>query len=103
MLRFWAGASLSVLLGLLGLALLLDLGPVLVVCAVAVVIVTGVEATLRGHLLGFVLGLANIAVVGLLIWLLLTNLRTALGITALIAAAAIGVANLRTLLGGPAR
>jgi len=103
LLRFWAGASLSVLLGLLGLALLLDLGPVLVVCAVAVVMVTGVEATLRGHLLGFVLGLANIAVVGLLIWLLLTNLRTALGITALIAAAAIGVANLRTLLGGPAR
>jgi hypothetical protein len=103
LLRFWAGASLSVLLVLLGLALLLDLGPVLVVCVVAVVMVTGVEATLRGHLLAFLLGLASMAAVGLLIWLLLTNLRTALGITALIAAAAIGIANLRTLLGGPSR
>jgi hypothetical protein len=103
LLRFWAGASLSVLLILLGLALLLDLGNVLVVSVAAVVIVTGVEATIRGHLLGFLLGLASLTVIGLMIWLLLTNLRTALGVAAIAAAVAIGVANLRTLLGGPSR
>ena len=33
----------------------------------------------------------------MLIWLLITHLRVALGVMALVAAAAIGVANLRTL------
>lgn len=98
LLKFWAGASLSILLILLGLALLLDLGPVLWVTVAAVLIVMAVEAILRGHLLLFLLGLVITVTAAVLTWLLLTNLRIALGVLALIAAVAIGTANLRTLL-----
>ena len=60
-------------------------------------IVTAVEAVLRGRLLVFLLGLAIIAGTVALIWLFLTHLRVAVGVLALVAAVAIGVANLRTL------
>ncbi|MEV4416027.1 hypothetical protein [Catellatospora sp. NPDC049609] len=98
LLRFWTGASLSVLLILLGLGLLLDLGGVLWVTLAAVLIVMAVEALLRRRLLLFLLSLAIIGGTVYLIWLLATNLRFALGVLALAAAVAIGVANLRTLL-----
>jgi hypothetical protein len=97
LLRFWSGASLSVLLVLLGLALLLNLGSLLVVIVAAVLIVMAVEALLRRKLLLFLLGLATTAGAGVLIWLFITHLRVAFGVLALVAAAAIGIANLRTL------
>lgn len=97
LLRFWTGASLSVLLLLLGLGLLLNLGGVLLVTLAAVLIVMGVEAVLRGRLPLFLLSLAILAGVGYLSWLFLTNLRLAFGVLSVAAAIAIGVANLRTL------
>ncbi|WP_212841886.1 hypothetical protein [Catellatospora sp. IY07-71] len=98
LLRFWTGASLSILLILLGLGLLFDVGGGLWVFVAAVLLVMGVEALLRGRLLLFLLSLAIIGGSVYLIWLLATNLRIALGVLALTAAVAIGVANLRTLL-----
>ncbi|GIH06905.1 hypothetical protein Rhe02_49720 [Rhizocola hellebori] len=97
LLRFWSGASLSVLLALLGLALLFERGSLLMTCALAVVVVTAVEAILRGRMLVFLLGLAIIAGALTLTWLFLTHLRVAAGLLALVAAVSIGVANLRTL------
>jgi hypothetical protein len=98
LLRFWSGASLSILLILLGLALLRDWGPVLYVTIAAVLIVMAVEALLRRRLLLFLAGLAITSAIVIVIWLLATHPRTAFGVLALAAAAAIGVANLRTLL-----
>lgn len=98
LLEFWAGASLSVLLLLLGLALLLELGSVLWVTVAAVLIVTAVEALLRRRLLLFLLGLGILVSAAVLTWLLLTNLRIAFGLLSIIAAVAISAANLRTLL-----
>jgi hypothetical protein len=97
LLRFWSGASLSILLALLGLALLFERGSLLLTCALAVVIVTAVEAALRRRLLAFLLGVAIIAGLVALTWLFLTHLRVAFGLLALIAAVTIGIANLRTL------
>ncbi|MBV1853796.1 hypothetical protein [Catellatospora tritici] len=98
LLRFWTGASLSILLLLLGVGLLLDLGPVLWVTVIAVLVVMAVEAVLRGRLLVFLLGLGIIAAIWYVVWLLLTNLRVAVGVLAVAAAVALGVANLRGLL-----
>ncbi|GHJ44041.1 hypothetical protein Cs7R123_13830 [Catellatospora sp. TT07R-123] len=98
LLRFWTGASLSILLLLLGVGLLLDLGPVLWVTLVAVLAVMAVEAVLRGRLPVFLLSLAIIAAIWYVTWLLLTNLRVAFGVLAVAAAVALGVANLRSLL-----
>jgi hypothetical protein len=97
LLRFWSGASLSILLALLGLALLFERGSLLLTCALAVVVVTAVEAILRGRLFAFLLGLAVIVGLVTLTWLFLTHLRLAFGLLALIAAITIGIANLRTL------
>ncbi|MBB5870103.1 hypothetical protein F4553_003482 [Allocatelliglobosispora scoriae] len=97
LLKFWAGASLSVLLLLLGLAMLLEQGSLLLICVLAVLIVMAVEALLRRRLMVFLLGLAIVAGAGTLIWLFVTHLRVAFGVLALIGAAAIGIANLRTL------
>jgi hypothetical protein len=97
LLRFWSGASLSVLLILLGLALLFEQGSLLLACALAVLVVMAVEALLRGRLPLFLLGMAITVGVLVLIWLFLTHVRIALGVLALVAAVAIGIANLRTL------
>lgn len=94
---FWSGASLSVLLVMLGLALLFEHGSLLTVCVAAVLVVMAIEALLRRRLMLFLLGLAIIVGTLTLIWLFLTHLRVAFGILALVAAAAIGIANLRTL------
>ena len=98
LLRFWTGASLSILLAVLGLALLHELGPVWQVTIGALLVVKGVEATLRGRLGLFLLGLLSIASAVVLTWMLFTHLRLALGILALIAAATLAIANLRNLL-----
>ena len=98
LLRFWSGASLSILLVLIGLALLLRLGPVLVVSTGAVLIVMAIEALLRGRLLVFLLSVAIVAGNVALVWLLFTHLRVALGVLAIAAAVAIGIANVRMLL-----
>ncbi len=98
LLKFWTGASLTILLALLGLALLLDLGPVWQVTVGAVLIVTAVEALLRGRLLLYLLGALITASAVALTWLVFTNLRQAVGVLALVAAAALGLANLRSLL-----
>ncbi len=97
LLRFWSGASLSVLLGLLGLALLFERGSLLMTCLIAVLVVMGVEAILRGRMLLFLLGLGITVGTGMLIWLFFTHLRVACGVLAIAAALAIGIANLRTL------
>ncbi len=96
-LRFWAGASLSILLMLLGLSLLFRADPLVWTAVGTVLIVMGVEALLRRRLVPFLMSVAVVAGIGVLVWLLVTNLRIALGVLALIAAVAIGVANLRTL------
>ncbi|MEU7900199.1 hypothetical protein AB0B45_46125 [Nonomuraea sp. NPDC049152] len=98
LLRFWSGASLSVLLFLLGVALLFDLGPLFLVVGIAILVVMAVEALLRGRLFVFLPAVAIIAAVSLLIWLVVTQLRIALGVLALAAAVASGIANLRDLL-----
>jgi membrane-bound ClpP family serine protease len=95
LLRFWSGASLSILLLLLGMALLLDLAGVPWILIGTVAIVMGIEALLRGRLGLFLLGAAILVALGALIWLFFTHLRVAFGVLALIAAIAIGVANLR--------
>jgi hypothetical protein len=95
LLRFWSGASLSILLMLLGLALLLDLNDVPWILVWGVALVMGIEALLRGRLGVFLLGLAILVALGVLTWLFFTHLRAAFGIIALTAAVAIGVANLR--------
>lgn len=64
----------------------------------AVLIVTAVEALLRRRLLLYLLGVRTTASAVALTWLLFTHLRQAAGILALVAAAALGLANLRTLL-----
>ena len=96
-LRFWAGASLSILLILLGLSLLFEVGPLVWTTIAAVLIVMGIEAVLRRHVQSFLFGVVIVGGTAVLIWLLITHLRVALGVTALVAAVAIGVANLRTL------
>lgn len=95
LLRFWSGASLSVLLILLGLALLVNLASVPWILIGAVAIVMGIEALLRGRLALFLLGFAILVGLGVLVWLFFTHLRLAFGVLALVAAIAIGVANLR--------
>jgi hypothetical protein len=95
LLLFWSGASLSILLILLGLALLVNLAAVPWILIGAVAIVMGVEALLRGRLALFLLGFAILIALGALIWLFFTHLRVAFGVLALVAAIAIGVANLR--------
>ncbi|HEY1484540.1 MAG TPA: hypothetical protein VGF84_00475 [Micromonosporaceae bacterium] len=98
LLRFWSGASLSVLLILLGLSLVLNRRPVLWAIVLAVVLVMAVEALLRRRLLAFLAAVTVTAATVVLVWLLITNLRVAVGVLALVGAVAIGVANLRAFL-----
>jgi hypothetical protein len=96
--RFWSGASLSVLLLLLGVALLLDMGSVPEVIILAVLLVMGIEALLRRRLILFVLGLAIVVGIVVLVWLLFTHLRVAFGVLAIAAAVALAVANVRNVV-----
>ncbi len=98
LLRFWTEASLSVLLALLGIALLLNLASAPLVVVAAILVVTLVEAMLRRRLLVFLLGVFVVAVLTLAIWLFVTNLRVGLGALALLAAFSLTLANLRSLL-----
>ena len=97
LLQFWSAASLTVLLLLLGLALLLDWGPVLYVTVAAVIIVMALDALFRRHLVLYLAGLAALFAVIYVIWLLATHTRTAFGVIAIVFALAIGIANLRNL------
>ncbi len=98
LLKFWSGASLSILLLLLGLALISANTSVLRTAVIGILVVMAVEALLRHRLPLFLLGVAILAAVVVLLWLLITNIGTALGVLALIAAVTIGVANLRNVL-----
>jgi len=68
------------------------------VTVIAVLIVTAIEALLRRRLPLFLISISIVIALVVLIWLLVTNLRIALGALALIAAASIGIANLRTII-----
>lgn len=98
LLRVWTEISLSVLLALLGVALLLGFDSALLLAAVAILVVTGVEAVLRGKIATYLIGLAVLVVIGGAIYLALTNLRVALAGLLILAAVAGAVANLRALL-----
>jgi hypothetical protein len=98
LLRFWTEASLSVLLALLGIALLLNLAAAPLVVVAAILVVMLVEAVLRRRLLVFLLGVLIVAVLGFAIWLVVTNWRVGLGALALLASFTLALANLRALL-----
>lgn len=97
-LRVWSEISLSVLLGLLGLALLFDVVPGYQALPDAILVVLAVEALLRRRLLLFLLSVAVLAGMVVLLILLATNFRLGIGALAVLAALAIGYANLRSLL-----
>lgn len=97
-LRVWSEISLSVLLGLLGLALLFNVVPGFQAVIDVILIVLAIEAMLRRRLLVFLLGVAILAGVVLVLALLVTNPRLGIGALAVLAALAIGFANLRSLL-----
>jgi hypothetical protein len=96
--RFWSGASLSILLAVIGVSLLLDSLSTVWTVLLAVVVIMAVDALLRHRFMVFLLSVVILAGLGVLIWLLFTHFRIAVGILALIAAVAIGVANLRSVL-----
>lgn len=98
LLRVWTEISLSVLLALFGVALLLGFDSALLLAAVAILGVTGVEAVLRGRIATYLIGLAVLVVIGGAVYLALTNLRVALAGLLILAAVAGAVANLRALL-----
>ena len=99
LLRFWTEISLSVLLALLGLAVLFDYSSLWSATITAILIVTTVEAVLRRQLPVFILGLAVITAIVVLIIILFTNLRVGVGILAVLAAVVILVANIRANVG----
>jgi hypothetical protein len=96
--RFWSGASLSFLLALIGISLLVYGSSALWIALLAVLVVMAVEAVLRRRLIVFLLSVVILAGVVVLLWLLFTHFRIAIGVLALIAAVVIGVANLRNVL-----
>lgn len=98
LLRFWTEVSLSALLALAGGALVFGTLSSILVGVVAVVIVMTVEALLRRRMAVFLLGLGVLAAIAGIVFLLLTSLRTAVGVLLLAAAAALLVANLRAYL-----
>ena len=99
LLRFWTEISLSVLLALLGLAVLLDYSSLWTATVAAILIVTTVEAVLRRQLPVFILGLAVITAIIVLVVVLFTNLRIGVGVLAVLAALVILVANIRANIG----
>ncbi len=99
LLRFWTEISLSVLLALLGLAVLFDYSSLWSATITAILIVTTVEAVLRRQLPVFILGLAVLTTIVVLVVILFTNLRVGVGILAVLAAVVILVANVRANMG----
>ncbi|MGY1707224.1 hypothetical protein ACI79C_21900 [Geodermatophilus sp. SYSU D00697] len=87
----WASASSTMLFAALGLLLVFGQAGLLVPAAAIVMGVAVVEATLRGHLVGFVVNVALAAVIAVAAWaivrLLLDNLRLGVGVLLLLAAA----------------
>jgi len=94
----WSEISLSVLLGLVGLAMLFDLVPGFQAAVGAILVVLAIEALLRRRLLVFLLGVGVLAGLGVVLALLVTNPRLGIGTIAVVAALAMGFANLRSLL-----
>jgi hypothetical protein len=99
LLRFWTEVSLSALLALAGGALVFGTVSSILIGVVAVVIVMTVEALLRRRMVVFLLGLSVLAGIAGMVFLLLTSLRTAVGVLLLVAAVALLVANFRAYLG----
>jgi len=99
LLRFWTEISLSVLLALLGLAMLFDYSSLWSATITAILIVTTVEAVLRRQLPIFILSLAVLTTIVVLVIILFTNLRVGVGILAVLAALVILVANIRANVG----
>ncbi|CAN5274142.1 hypothetical protein BH11ACT6_BH11ACT6_50850 [soil metagenome] len=99
LLRFWTEVSLSVLLALLGSALILGETPLLRVGVAAVIIVVTVEALLRHRLGLLLLGLGVLGSIAGIVFMIITNLRAAIGVLLLLAAFALLIANLRATLG----
>ncbi len=97
-LRVWTTASLSLLLALFGVALLLSLGSIFKILLVTVVLVLLIDAVLHRRILTFLLGSAVIIAVVAVVVLFVANWRFGLGALAILAAVAIGLANLRVLL-----
>jgi len=99
LLRFWTEVSLSALLAMAGAALVFGTISSILVGVVAVVIVMTVEALLRRRMAVFLLGLGVLAAIVGIAFLVLTSLRTAVGVLLLVAAVALLIANLRAYLG----
>jgi hypothetical protein len=99
LLRFWTEVSLSALLAIAGAALVFGTNSSILVGVVAVVIVMTVEALLRRRIGVFLLGLAVLAAIVGMVFLLITSLRAAVGALLLVAAAALLVSNFRAYLG----
>jgi len=97
-LRVWSEISLSVLLGLLGVALLLDLVPGYQAVVDAILVVLAIEALLRRRLLVFLLGVGILAGIIVVLAVLVTNPRLGIGTLAVLGALALAFANLRSLL-----
>jgi hypothetical protein len=99
LLLFWTEVSLSALLALLGSALVFGNTSLIRVGGSAVLFVMTVEAIMRRRLVAFLLGLFVLASIAGIVFLLVTNLRVALGVLLLLAALALLIANLRAYLG----
>jgi len=99
LLLFWTEVSLSALLALLGSALVFGNTSLIRVGVSAVLIVMTVEAILRRRLVAFLLGLCVLASITGIVFLLITNLRSAIGVLLLLAALVLLIANLRAFLG----
>ena len=99
LLRFWTEVSLSALLALLGSALVFGNTSLIRIGVSAVLIVMTVEAILRRRMVAFLLGMCVLASLAGIGFLLVTNLRAAIGVLLLLAALALLIANLRAYLG----
>ncbi|MBV8349906.1 MAG: hypothetical protein JOZ49_21015 [Mycolicibacterium sp.] len=98
LLRFWTEVSLSALLALLGSAFLFANTSLIRVVGSAVLIVMTVETILRRRFVAFLLGLCVLGSMAGIVFLIVTNLRAAIGVLLLLAALALLIANLRAYL-----
>ena len=99
LLLFWTEVLLSALLALLGSALVFGDTSLIRVGVSAVLIVMTVEAILRRRLVAFLLGLCVLASITGIVFLLITSLRSAIGVLLLLAALVLLIASLRAYLG----
>lgn len=99
LLRFWTEVSLSALLALTGGALVFGTISSIRVAVSALLIVMAVEAVLRRKVGVFLLGVGVLASIAGIVFLLVTDLRTATGVLLLLAALALLIANVRAYLG----